>query len=71
VRSLESGSSRFSAQGHILPDSLTPEERAAVETLSIGPATFPVAKLAKHQLPKTDAQYLERLEKDWREKALR
>ena len=64
MRSLESGPSRFSAQGRILPDSLTPEERAAVETLSIGPAPLPVAKLAKHQLPEPDAQYLERLEKD-------
>jgi putative spermidine/putrescine transport system substrate-binding protein len=50
---------------------LTPEERAAVESLPLGPATLPLAELAKHQLPEPDAQYLERLEKDWREKALK
>ncbi|MGH9939806.1 MAG: ABC transporter substrate-binding protein [Blastocatellia bacterium] len=55
----------------LLSDSLTPEERAAVEALPIGPATLAVAELAKHQLREPDAQYLERLEKDWREKALR
>jgi putative spermidine/putrescine transport system substrate-binding protein len=55
----------------LLPDGLTTEERAAVEALPLGPATLPAAELAKHQLPEPDAQYLERLEKDWREKALR
>ena len=65
-------------QGHaigslfpLLPDGLTPEERAAVEALPLGPATLPAAELAKHQLTEPDAQYLERLEKDWREKVLR
>src|SRR5262249_59301649 len=53
------------------PDGLTTEERAAVEALPLGPATLPAAELAKHQLPEPDAQYLERLEKDWREKVLR
>jgi len=55
----------------LLPDGLSPEERAAVEGLPLGPATLPVAELAKHQLPEPDAQYLERLEKDWREKVLK
>jgi hypothetical protein len=36
-----------------------------------GPATLSVAELAQRQLSELDAQYLERLEKDWREKVLR
>ncbi len=55
----------------LLSGNLTPEERSAVEALPLGPATLPVAELAKRQLPEPDAQYLERLEKDWREKVLR
>jgi hypothetical protein len=55
----------------LLPDGLTPEEGAAVKGLPLGPATLPVAELAKHQLSEPDAQYLERLEKDWREKVLK
>ncbi|HKQ75190.1 MAG TPA: ABC transporter substrate-binding protein [Blastocatellia bacterium] len=52
-------------------ETLTPEERAAAEALPRGVATLSVAELAQHQLPELDAQYLERLEKDWREKVLR
>jgi putative spermidine/putrescine transport system substrate-binding protein len=55
----------------LLLDYLTPEERAQVESLPLGPATLPVTELAKHQLSEPDAQCLERLEKDWREKVLR
>ncbi len=55
----------------LMPESLTPEERAAVETLPRGIATLSVAELARHQLSELDAQYLERLEKDWRVKVLR
>src|SRR5262249_37156658 len=54
----------------LLPDGLSPEERAAVEGLPLGPATLPVAELAKHQLPEPDAQHLERLEKDWQKQVL-
>ena len=50
---------------------LTPEERAAVAALPLGPATLPVAELARRQLAEPDARYLERLEKDWRERVLR
>jgi putative spermidine/putrescine transport system substrate-binding protein len=50
---------------------LTADERAAVEAAPLGPATLTVEELTKHQLPELDAQYLERMEKDWREKALR
>ena len=62
------------ALGSLFPqslESLTPADRAAAEALPLGPATLPAAELAKHQLPEPDAQYLERLEKDWREKVLR
>jgi putative spermidine/putrescine transport system substrate-binding protein len=55
----------------LLPEGLTPAERVAVESLPRGVATLSVAELAQHQLPELDAQYLERLEKDWREKVLR
>jgi putative spermidine/putrescine transport system substrate-binding protein len=52
-------------------DSLTDEERRAAEELPLGPATLTAAELDAHLLPEADAQYLERLEKDWLEKVLR
>ncbi len=55
----------------LMPESLTPAESAAVEALPRGIATLSVAELAQHQVSELDAQYLERLEKDWREKVLR
>lgn len=55
----------------LLLETLPPAERAAAEALPRGVATLSVAELAQHQLPELDAQYLERLEKDWREKVLR
>ncbi len=55
----------------LLLETLTPAERAAAEALPRGAATLSVAELSQHQLPELDAQYLERLEKDWREKVLR
>ncbi|MGH9839312.1 MAG: ABC transporter substrate-binding protein [Blastocatellia bacterium] len=55
----------------LLLESLTPSMRAAAEALPSDAATLPVAELARHQLSEPDAQYLERLEKDWREKVLR
>jgi len=62
------------ALGSLFPmslESLMPADRAAAEALPLGPATLPVAELARRQLPEPDTQYLERLEKDWREKVLR
>jgi putative spermidine/putrescine transport system substrate-binding protein len=55
----------------LLLETLTPAERAAAEALPRGLATLSVAELAQRQLYELDAQYLERLEKDWREKVLR
>ncbi|MDQ3012047.1 MAG: ABC transporter substrate-binding protein [Acidobacteriota bacterium] len=55
----------------LLLESLTSAERTAAEALPMGPATLPVAELARHQLSEPDTQYPERLEKDWREKVLR
>ncbi len=52
-------------------ESLTPTDRAAAEALPLGPATLSIAELARHQLSEPDSEYLERLEKDWREKVLR
>lgn len=60
--------------GSVFPltlDRVNEEERRAAEALPRGPATLPAAELAAHLLPEADAQYLERLEKDWLEKVLR
>ena len=45
------------------------EKRAAGE-LERGAATLSDAELAAHLVPEADSEYLERLEKDWREKVL-
>lgn len=55
----------------LLLETLSPEDRSAAEALPRGVATLSVAELTQHQLPELDALYLERLEKDWREKVLR
>lgn len=52
-------------------DSLSPEQRAVAEALPRGPATLPISDLSAHFLPEPDAEYLNRLEKDWAEKVLR
>jgi putative spermidine/putrescine transport system substrate-binding protein len=52
-------------------DTLSPEQRAAVNALPRGVATLSIEELANHQLPEPDAHYLERLEKDWMEKVLK
>ncbi len=60
--------------GDVFPlslDRLTEEERRSAETLPRGPATLSAAELAAHTLAEADAQYLERLEKDWLERVLR
>ncbi len=51
-------------------DRLSPPQRALVEALPHGPATLPVSDLSAHFLPEPDAEYLNRLEKDWTEKVL-
>lgn len=47
-------------------DNLTREERAAAQSLPRGSATLSIDELAQHQVSELDAEYLERLEKDWR-----
>jgi putative spermidine/putrescine transport system substrate-binding protein len=62
------------ALGSLFPinlDRLNADERAAAEALPRGVATLPAAELMSRLLPEADAQYLERLEKDWMEKVLR
>ena len=49
---------------------LSSEQRKAVEALPRGIATLSYAELAAHYIPEPDAQYLNRLEKDWLEKVL-
>jgi hypothetical protein len=52
-------------------DRLKENERRAAEALPRGPATLTARELAARLIPEPDAQYLERLEKDWLEKVLR
>ncbi len=62
------------ALGSVFPiplDRLSPEERAAVEALPRGPATLSDAELSSHLVPEADAEYLDRLERDWRERVLK
>ena len=51
-------------------DALNDAEKAAVAQLPRGEATLGDAELASHLIPEADSEYLERLEKDWREKVL-
>jgi putative spermidine/putrescine transport system substrate-binding protein len=65
---------RARALGDVFPlelSLLTPEERRQAQGLSTGPATLPAEVLAAHLIPEPDAEYLQRLEKDWLEKVLR
>ena len=60
--------------GSVFPiafDRLNESDRQAAETLPRGPATLNDTELAAHRVAEADAQYLERLEKDWLEKVLR
>ena len=62
------------ALDHTFPhrlDVLSPGQRAQVDALPRGPATLPASLLAAHFLPEPDAEYLNRLEKDWTDKVLR
>jgi putative spermidine/putrescine transport system substrate-binding protein len=52
-------------------DRLSPEQRAQAEALPRGPATPANSDLSAHFLPEPDAEYLNRLEKDWSAKVLR
>ena len=52
-------------------DRLSPEQRALVEALPRGPATLPDSALSAHFFSEPDAEYLNRLEKDWIGKVLR
>lgn len=51
-------------------DRLSAEERKAVDRLPRGEATLSDAELAARAVPEAHSEYLERLEKDWREKVL-
>lgn len=51
-------------------DALTPAQREAVAALPRGIATLPDLLLAERFLPEPDAEYLSRLEKDWRAEVL-
>ena len=61
------------ALGSIYPhrlDALSETERKAVAELQRGAATLSAEELDSHSIPEADSEYLERLEKDWREKVL-
>jgi len=51
-------------------DALNDAEKKAVAELPRGAATLSEAELLEHLIPEADSEYLERLEKDWREKVL-
>lgn len=51
-------------------EALSDEEKAAVAKLPRGEATLSDEELSSHLIPEADSEYLERLEKDWREKVL-
>ena len=51
-------------------DTLTNDQRDKVAGLPRGVATLPLDVLEKHFMPEPDAEYLNRLEKDWRTKVL-
>lgn len=59
--------------GSIYPhqlDKLSDAERRAVNDLPRGAATLTAEELAAHAVAEADSEYLERLEKDWRERVL-
>ena len=61
------------ALGSLFPlqlDALTAARRAEVEALPRGEATLSLAELAAHQLAEPDAQYVDRLEQDWKVRVL-
>ncbi len=60
---------RARAMGGLFPlrvDRLTAAERAAVDALPRGPATLPLDVLTQRRVVEADAEYLHRLEGDWR-----
>jgi putative spermidine/putrescine transport system substrate-binding protein len=52
------------------PAQLTPAQRDAVRRLPRGEASLTEEELSSHLAPEADAGYLEKLEKDWRERVL-
>ncbi|MCW5970714.1 MAG: ABC transporter substrate-binding protein [Blastocatellales bacterium] len=74
LMSVELAIEQGKALGTLFPmdlDKLTPEDRARVAAVPLGPATLSIEELAAHRLPEPDVEYLERLERDWMEKVLR
>jgi putative spermidine/putrescine transport system substrate-binding protein len=55
----------------LMLDTLTAAQRASVESLPLHPASLSIRELEAHFMPEPDAEYLTRLEKDWREIVLR
>ncbi|NDD63007.1 MAG: ABC transporter substrate-binding protein [Acidobacteria bacterium] len=47
---------------------LSEQERSAVSGLTRGPATLTEEELSRHLLPEPDYRYIDRLEREWREK---
>ena len=59
--------------GSIYPhklDALSDAERKSVLEIERGAATLSAEELDAHSIPEADSEYLQRLEKDWREKVL-
>lgn len=61
------------ALGSIYPhklNALSDDERKTVLQIERGAATLSAEELDAHSIPEADSEYLQRLEKDWREKVL-
>lgn len=74
MMSFETIMAMSSSMDHVFPhrlEALTAEQRARVNEMRRGVATLPVAELESHYLPEADAEYLNRLDKDWNAKVLR
>jgi len=70
VESLLDQSRRLGITFPLDPARLSAAERDLVAALPRGPATLTTEELASHLLPEPAVRYLERLERDWRERVL-
>jgi putative spermidine/putrescine transport system substrate-binding protein len=64
---------RAGAVGGLFPlrlDHMSASERAAAEALPVGPATLPLATLARRRVEEAQAEYVDRFERDWRAEVL-
>ncbi len=51
-------------------DKLTSDQKAAFESVDLGPSVLPLAELTADTVPELDASYVSRIEKDWKANVL-